>query len=129
MSYWLSHWIPNPGVPSSKPLGHSKVDLAFHPSKWIPGPPGDLLVKTKLSPHSGFIALRQLNLIHEKSLKIFVMYPFLVNGPTFTLWKHQRTLDFLVFLGEYNASNAFRLATLLKRDCGTGAFLWILQNF
>ena len=30
---WLSHWIPNPGVPYSKPLGGSKVDSAFHPSK------------------------------------------------------------------------------------------------
>ena len=24
-------WIPNPGVPCSKPLGGSKVDSAFHP--------------------------------------------------------------------------------------------------
>ena len=27
------HWIPNPGVPWSKPLGGSKVDSAFHPSE------------------------------------------------------------------------------------------------
>ena len=26
-------WIPNPGVPCSKPLGVSKVDSAVHPSK------------------------------------------------------------------------------------------------
>ena len=26
-------WIPNPGVPCSKPLGGSKVDSAFHPSE------------------------------------------------------------------------------------------------
>ena len=26
-------WIPNPGVPRSKPLGGSKVNSAFHPSK------------------------------------------------------------------------------------------------
>ena len=26
-------WIPNPGVLSSKPLGGSKVDSAFHPSE------------------------------------------------------------------------------------------------
>ena len=29
----LRHWIPNPGVPCLKPLGGSKVDSAFHPSK------------------------------------------------------------------------------------------------
>ena len=33
MAYWLSRWIRNPGVPSSKPLGGSKVDSAFHPSE------------------------------------------------------------------------------------------------
>ena len=29
----LRRWIPNPGVPCSKPLGGSKVDSAFHPFK------------------------------------------------------------------------------------------------
>ena len=29
----LKRWIPNPGVPGSKPLVGSKVDSAFHPSK------------------------------------------------------------------------------------------------
>ena len=29
----LSRWIPNPGVPYSKPLCGSKVDSAFHPSE------------------------------------------------------------------------------------------------
>ena len=29
----LGRWIPNPGVLCSKPLGGSKVDSAFHPSK------------------------------------------------------------------------------------------------
>ena len=33
MVWWLKHWIPNPGVPSSKPLGGSKVDSAFHSSQ------------------------------------------------------------------------------------------------
>ena len=33
MAEWLSRWIPNPGVPCSKPLGGSKVDSAFHPSE------------------------------------------------------------------------------------------------
>ena len=28
-----NRWISNPEVPCSKPLGGSKVDLAFHPSK------------------------------------------------------------------------------------------------
>ena len=29
----LRHWIPNPGVPCSKPLDGSKVDSAFYPSE------------------------------------------------------------------------------------------------
>ena len=33
MAKWLRCWIPNPGVPCSKPLGGSKVDSAFHPSE------------------------------------------------------------------------------------------------
>ena len=33
MNYWLRRWIPNPGVPCSKPLGGSKIDSTFHPSK------------------------------------------------------------------------------------------------
>ena len=64
VAQWLSHWIPNPGVPGLKPLGGCKVDSAFHPSKvdemstrnsW------GLMVKSKLSPHSGSVALRQMN--------------------------------------------------------------------
>ena len=34
MDYMLRHWIPNPGVPGSKPLDGSIVDSAFHPSKF-----------------------------------------------------------------------------------------------
>ena len=33
MAQWLRRWIPNPGVPCSRPLGGSKVDSAFHPSE------------------------------------------------------------------------------------------------
>ena len=29
MAQWLRRWIPNSGVPCSKPLGGSKVDSAF----------------------------------------------------------------------------------------------------
>ena len=46
VTQWLRRWIPNPGVPCSKPLGGSKVDSAFHPSK-------NLVVKSKLPPRSG----------------------------------------------------------------------------
>ena len=56
MAYRLRCWIPNPGVPNSKPLGGSKVNSAFHPSKademsarniW------QLSVKSKLPPRCG----------------------------------------------------------------------------
>ena len=33
MTLWLMHWIPNQGIPCSKPLGGSKVDSAFHLSE------------------------------------------------------------------------------------------------
>ena len=33
MTLWLGRWIPNLGVPGSKPLVGSKVDLVFHSSK------------------------------------------------------------------------------------------------
>ena len=69
MAYMLRHWIPNPGVPGSKPLDGSNVDSAFHPFKfdqlstkncW------ELNGKSKISLRSGSVALRQLNPIHEK---------------------------------------------------------------
>ena len=31
MALWLRRWIPNPGVPCSKPLVGSTVDSALHP--------------------------------------------------------------------------------------------------
>ena len=34
--------------------------------KWVPGFPGDWVVKSKLSPLGGSAALRQLNPIHKK---------------------------------------------------------------
>ena len=34
MAQWLRHWIPNTGVSYSKPLSDSKVNSAFHPSKY-----------------------------------------------------------------------------------------------
>ena len=33
LAQWLRRWVPNPGVPCSKPLGGSKVESAFHPSE------------------------------------------------------------------------------------------------
>ena len=33
MAYWLGDWIPDLGIPGSKPLGGSKVSSAFHPSE------------------------------------------------------------------------------------------------
>ena len=68
----LRRWIPNPGVPCSKPLGGSKGNSAFHPTEddqlstrnsWKPG---NCMVKRELFPRSGSVALRQLNPIHKK---------------------------------------------------------------
>ena len=53
----------------SKPLGGSKGDIAFHPfeiDQISPGISGNIVVKGKWPPRSGFVALRQLNPIHKK---------------------------------------------------------------
>ena len=39
--------------------------------KWVSGYPEDLVVKSKLSPHSGSVALQQLNHIHKKDHEVF----------------------------------------------------------
>ena len=39
--------------------------------EWVLEPSGDLVVKSKLSPHSGVAALRQLNPIHKEAKKFF----------------------------------------------------------
>ena len=36
--------------------------------KWVPGTPGHYMVKSKLSPLSGSVTLRQLNHIHKKEI-------------------------------------------------------------
>ena len=62
MAQWLRLWIPNPGFLFSKPLGVSKVDLAFCPSvvdEMSTRTHRDLMIKSKLSPFSGSIALEQ----------------------------------------------------------------------
>ena len=69
MAQWLGPWIPIRGILSSKPLGGSKFDSAFNPSKveqmstrtsW------NLVLKKKLSPCNSPVALKQLNTIHKK---------------------------------------------------------------
>ena len=50
-------------------VGGSKVDSAFHSSEFHKKNTrisGDFAVKSKLSPHNGSVALRQLNPIHKK---------------------------------------------------------------
>ena len=50
----LRRWIPNPGVPCSKPLGGSKADSVFHPSEVDKMSTRNfLVVKNKLPPRSG----------------------------------------------------------------------------
>ena len=47
IAQWLRHWIPNLGVPCSKPLGGSKVESALfillRSIKWAPGISGNLV--------------------------------------------------------------------------------------
>ena len=68
MTLWLWHWISIPGVPSSKPLGGSKIDSIFQSSKVDKMSTTNsfgLVLKIKLYPHSGSVALRQWNAIHK----------------------------------------------------------------
>ena len=60
---WGSHF--------QKKMNDSKVDSAFNSSvKWVLRISGDLAAKSKLSPRSDSVALRQLNPIHKKSHKV-----------------------------------------------------------
>ena len=64
----LAHWVSIPGVPRSKPLGGSKIDSVFHPSKVDKMSTTNslgLVVKNKLSSQSGSVALRRWNSIHK----------------------------------------------------------------
>ena len=52
----LRHWIPNPGVPCSKPLGGSRVESASHPidvDKMSTRISRNFVVTSKLPPRSG----------------------------------------------------------------------------
>ena len=51
--------------PCSKLLGGSKFNSAFHPSK-VDQMNGNVVVKSKLPPRIGSVALRELNLIHKQ---------------------------------------------------------------
>ena len=53
-------------VASSSQLFQPFIQLKL--IKWVPGTPGNWVAKSKLSPHSGYVALRQLNPIHKKEL-------------------------------------------------------------
>ena len=73
MVQWLGCWIPNPTVLVSYPPCGSKIHPDFHPSEvgqmntrnsW------GLSGKSKLSPRSGSVALRQLNYIHKSGTEI-----------------------------------------------------------
>ena len=65
----------------SIPLGGFKFDLAFNPPQIdqmsTRNSPGDLVIKSKLSPPSDFAALRLLNPIHKKGRLNF--HVFFVN--------------------------------------------------
>ena len=63
MPKWFQCWIPNPEVPSSNlwVVPRSTQLVIFLSSiKWVPGISREFVVKRKLSPHSSFVALRQL---------------------------------------------------------------------
>ena len=68
MACWLGRLI-NPGIPHSKPLDGSKVISVFQSSEvdqMSKQNPWDVVLTSKLSPQSGFVAVRCLNPLHKK---------------------------------------------------------------
>ena len=56
-SHSMGGWVASMSLPRS--------------TKSVPGSPGDLVLKSKLSLRSGSVALRQLNPIHKKEPSSF----------------------------------------------------------
>ena len=65
MASWLMHWIPNQGVPCSKPLGGSKVDSAFHLSE-VDKISTSNFWELKVALLKMALVLRQLNPFYKK---------------------------------------------------------------
>ena len=83
MDQWLGSQFLSLGVPHSKPLGDSKGDSAFCPSQFDQiGTRNSwgFTCKSKLSPHSGSVALRQLNPIQGKHKVFFSITRKLIKG-------------------------------------------------
>ena len=59
------HWIPNQGVPCSKPLGGSKVDSAFHLSE-VDKISTSNFWELKVALLKMALVLRQLNPFYKK---------------------------------------------------------------
>ena len=87
MACWLGYFIPSSVVLGSKPLGGSKIDLAFHSSEvnqMSTRKSGGLSgKKKKLPPRSGSVALRQLN-PEKGTIKLF-LYEVSVSVPRLLL--------------------------------------------
>ena len=69
--------------PMIKATGGSKINSVFYPTEVDQLKSWSWMVKSKLSPRSGSVALRQLNLIHKKGHKVF--FSILRRWPTLKL--------------------------------------------
>ena len=78
MAQRLRHWIPNLGVLGSShwvaPRSTSQPFIFPRSIKGVVGTPRNRVVKSKLSPRSGSVALRQLNLIHKRGHKVVFFF-------------------------------------------------------
>ena len=74
-SYTIIVW--GPGVACSNPLGGSRSTQLFilpRSIRWVPGTSRNFVVKSKLPPGSGSVALNDLNPIHKKgAIKLFFL--------------------------------------------------------
>ena len=88
MAQWLGHWIPNPGFLASR---FTQTFILLRLIRLIPGIPGNLVVKNKLSPQSSLAALRQLNPLqrgHKFFLKVLVIVELFISlAPFYSIFE------------------------------------------
>ena len=84
----------------SQSLGHvSKTTLWVF--ERVSGTPGNVVVKSKLSPHSGYAASRQLNRIHKKGAIIFFFNIHFIMSYIAISILLRKCIDILLFNADY----------------------------
>ena len=98
----LRHWIQGSKVEKHWMAPRSTQPFIFwRLTKWVPATPGDLVVKSKLSPRIGYVVLRQLNPILQKGPWSF----FWINGNNH--YSITRTAPITEYLKQHDTCSAY----------------------